>query len=240
MKKEIFIPNEIQDIVTALKSEVNISSIVENSGVSTITTDSIRIFDNLCDTIDLKDGMIVTIGSKNFQVSNVIHTPFVNSFDVIGTNITATKWNVAANYKPGSREEINDILNSQNGDLNRFPLIWLIPPSDLDESSAVLDFTADIVLVFAYKANKTDRTQKRYDNNIKPVIQPLITLFNSWLQSSDFNYMLEFNGHKKPIDSNKSIFAFYGNNDKTKEVLNVTTDAIEVAYTLKFKKQYEY
>lgn len=240
MKKEIFIPLEIEDVISALKTEIDIISVSENSGVSTITTDTIRIFDNLCDTIDLKDGMIVTIGSKNYQVSNVTHTVTADSFDVTGTNITATKWNVAANFKTGSRKEINDILNDQNGNLTRFPLIWLIPSDNLDYDSPVLDFTADVILVFAHKANNTDLTSKRYTNNIKPVIQPLIALFNSWLQSSDFNYMFEFNGNGKPIEVSKSIFAFYGSDDKTKEVLNVTTDAIENVYTLKFKRQYEY
>ena len=240
MKKELFIPTEINDVITALKTEINIISIAENSGVSTITTDTIRIFDNLCDTIDLKNGMIVTIGTKNYQVSNVTHTVLADTFDVTGTNITATKWNVAANFQTGSRKEINDILNNQNGDLNRFPLIWLIPSDELDQNNVVLDFTVDLVLVFAHKANNTDYTTTRYENNIKPVLQPLISLFNAWLQSSDFNYMLEFDGYGKPIDYTKNIFAFYGTDDKTKEVLNVSTDAIEANYTLKFKKQYEY
>jgi len=240
MKKEIFIPNEIQDIITALTAPINIISIVENSGVSTITTDTIRIFDNLCDTMNLQDGMIVTINSVNYQVSNVTHTVTADTFDITGINIPVTEWCIALNYETGSRTEINQILNRDSGDLDRFPLLWLIPTTDLDYDNPVLEFSADIVLVFAHKANNTDYTSIRYDNSIEPVIQPLITLFNLWLQSSDFNYMLEFNGYGKPINQKKSIYPFYGTSDKTESVLNVVTDAIEIDYTLKFKKQYEY
>jgi hypothetical protein len=190
--------------------------------------------------MDLKDGMIVTINNKNYQVSNVSHTPLADTFDITETNLVASEWAVAANYETGSRKEIHDILNRDSGQLNRFPLIWLIPSIGLNHDNVVIDFEADVNLVFAHKSNRTDFTETRYNNNIDPVIQPLITLFNLWLQSSDFNYMLEFNGHGQPIDYDKDIFAFYGTSDKVKDVLTESTDAIEMSYNLQFKKQYEY
>lgn len=242
MKKIINIPTEIEDIVTAMTQPIAITSISESGGVSTITTDSIRLFDEPVNAIwfDLQDGMIVTINSINYQVSNVTHTPITNTFEITATGLVATEWNIAANYKPASRYEVNQILNQESGNLNRFPLIWLLPTTELDENQQVLDFTASLTLVFAHKSNKTDRTATRYTNNFEPVIKPLITLFNYWLTSTDFNYMLEYNGQGKPIDSQSSDYAFYGTTDKAKEVLNTTTDAVEMVYNLKFKKQYEY
>lgn len=238
MKKDIFIPQEINDVIVAMKSPINIISVVENSGVSTITTDTIRLFDDLSITFDLKEGIIVTIDEVNYPVSNVIHTPQADSFDVIGVNIPESEWSIAAKFETASRIEINQILNQESGQLNRFPLIWLLPVGDLDKGNVTIDFEANIIMVFAHKANKTDRTYKRFNNNFEIVIQPLLTLFNLWLQSSDFNYMFEFNGRGKPIDRNVVNFPFYGTSDKTKEVLNTTTDAIEVSYNLKFKNQY--
>lgn len=238
MRKEIFISQEIQDIVTVMTAPINITGIVEASGISTITTDSIRIFDNLCITMDLKDGMIVTMDDINYVVSNVTHTPSSDSFDVVATNLIATEWSVAVNFKPASRHEVLQMLNQEKGNLNRFPLMWLLPEVGLDKSGTVLDFEANITLVFAHKAEKATRTTDRIAGNFELVIHPLLTLFNLWLQSSDFNYMLEFNGHGKAIDYEQSNFAFYGTSDQSKEVLNTTTDAIEVNYDLKFKKQF--
>ena len=238
MKKDIFVSKEINNVIDALATPINISSIVENSGVTTITTETIRLFDNLSITMDLKEGMIVSIGEINYPVQNVIHTPQFDSFDVVGTGITASTWNVAAKFEVASRFEINQILQQESGQLNRFPLIWLLPVGALDKDNVVIDFQSPITMVFAHKANKTDRTSNRIDNNFELIIQPLVTLFNLWLKSSDFNYMLEYNGQGKSIDYDLSNFPFYGSPDKTKQVLNTTTDAIEVSYDLKFKKQY--
>ena len=147
---------------------------------------------------------------------------------------------VAANFQTGSRIEVNQILDQYASNLDRFPLIWVLPPTDEDYNHKDIEFSATVNIVFAHKANKTDRTEKRITNNFKPIIQPLMSLFNLWSQSSDFNYMLEFYGHQKPIEYTKSNFAFYGTSDKEEQVLSsVAVDAIEVNYQLKFKKQYE-
>ncbi len=50
--------------------------------------------------------------------------------------------------------------------------------------------------------------------------------------------MLEFFGKGKTINYEKTNFAFYGNSDKSKSVLQTTTDAIEASMDLNFKKQY--
>lgn len=238
MKREIYIPTEIKSIVDVLTSSVLINSISETNGVSTIDTQTLTIFNNLGSAMLLIDGMIVTINDINYQVSNIVNTTNLRTFDITATNLTASYWSVAANFQTGSRNEINQILQQDASNLDRFPLIWLLPSTDLDYNHNALDFTATVNLVFAYKSNKTDRTEKRYTNTIEPIIQPLMTLFNLWAQSSDFNYMLEFDGFGKPIEYSKSLFPFYGTSDKTKEVFNTTTDAIEVNYELKFKKQY--
>lgn len=241
MKKDLQIYDELSDVITALKTPIAINSIVELAGVSTINTTSVTIFDNLSDIVLLTEGMIVTLDDINYSVSNVINTPLVKSFDITAVDLVATEWNVAANFQTGSRQEINEILTSQSGNLNRFPLIWLLPETDLDGNHPVIDFSVSLNLVFAHKANNTDRTGKRIEYNFKPVIQPLQTLFNKWLQSSDFNYMFEFNGYGKPIDSQYSNLPFFGNEAKTEGVITTTdTDAKQINYNLNFKKQYEY
>jgi hypothetical protein len=238
MKKSLQITNELNDIITQMKVEFSISSIDEVDGVSTINTNSVIIFDNLSKVMVLQTGMIVTINEINYPVSNIVNLPGGKSFDITASGLSASAWNVAANYKPGTRKEINQILDQEATNLSRFPLIWLIKPtSKPDKFQELLDFTVDLVLVFAHKANKTDRTQKRIDENISPVIQPLVDLFNLWLQSSDFAYMLEFFGSGKPIDYDINDYEPYGNNDK-QVFASVSTDAIEVDYTLNFKKQY--
>lgn len=239
MKISLQITNELNTIITQMKVPFIINSIDEVDGVSTINTATVIIFNNMNKVMILKAGMIVTINDVNYSVSNIVNLPGRKSFDIQATNLTAAKWNVAANYKPGTRKEINEILQQDATSLNRFPLIWLITPTKKpDKFQEYLDFTIDLVLVFAHKANKTDRTQKRIDENISPVIQPLLDLFNLWLQSSHFSYMLEFFGSGKPIDYDPTNYAYYGSNEKG-VFSSIDTDAIEVDYTLNFKKQYE-
>jgi len=238
MKRDLFIPNEIKDIVTSLKSIFNINSIAEVDGVSTINTQTLTIFNNLSDAMLLVEGMIIEMDDINYVVSNIVNTTTLKTFDVTATGLTASTWNVAANFQTGSRYEINQILKQDATSLDRFPLIWVLPATDEDNDHPVLDFTATVNIVFAHKANKTDRTEKRITNNFEPVIQPLMNLFNKWLTSSDFNYMLEFSGYGKPVNYSKSNFPFYGTSDQSKSVLNTTTDAIEVNYDLSFKNQY--
>ena len=239
MKKSLQITNELNDIITKMKVAVTINSITEDDGVSTINTESVTLFDNMDKVMILQEGMIITIDNINYPVSNIVNLPGGKSFDVIGTGLPETEWNIAANYKASTRREVNQELTKEASNLDRFPLIWLITPEGKkDKFQEYLDFTVDLVLVFAHKANKTDRTQKRTDENISPVIQPLLDLFELWMQSSDFSYMLEFFGHGKPIDSDPINFAYYGNNNK--EVFtSISTDAIEVDYSLNFKKQFE-
>jgi len=239
MKKSLQITNELNDIITQMKVPFTISSIDEVDGVSTINTNSVTIFDNMNKVMILQEGMIITINNINYPVSNIVNLPGGKSFDIEATDLTANEWNIAANYKPGTRKEINQILDQEASNLDRFPLVWLITPtSKPDKFEEYLDFTVDLVLVFAHKANKTDRTQKRIDENFSPVIQPLLDLFNLWLQSSQFSYMLEFFGHGKPIDYDMNNYAYYGVNGKG-VFASVSTDAIEVDYSLNFKKQYD-
>jgi hypothetical protein len=241
MKKDIQISNELNDVFEALKAPFNIVSITENSGISTIVTDTIRIFDNLCITMDLQDGMIVTIGDKNYQVDNVTHTPQEDSFTIAKTGISGTEWNVAANFHSGGRTEINEILQQERTDNNkfkRFPLVWYIYRDDRDYDNEAIDFEAPVNLAFAYKSNETDKTVDRIDNNITPILQPLIKLFQLWIQSSDFYYLFEFNGHGRALDATTKNFPFYGITENRKNVLETPSDAIELEINLKFKKQY--
>ena len=240
IKKDIQISTELGDIITSLTSVISITSISESSGVSTINTTSVIIFDNLSIKMQLQDNMIVTLGNINYQVSNVINTPTTKSFDITGTGLTATEWNVAANYHAGKLTEINEILIQERTDDNKFkrwPLIWYIYSDNRDYDNQVIDFESTVNIVFAYKSNITDKTITRIDNNINPILNPLLSLFLLWVQSSDFNYMIELGGRDKPFQSKTQNWPFYGSQSK-KNVLETSTDAIELEIDLKFKKQY--
>ena len=237
MKKELQIYNELNDVITSLTGAISINSIDEVNGISTINTNSVTIFDNLSETIVLTSGMIVTLDNINYEVSNIVNNPIQKSFDITASGLTSTEWNVAANFQTGRRKEINQILQQDATNLDRFPLIWLLPPTNLDFDHNLLDFTVTITLVFAHKSNNTDRTVKRITNNFDPVIQPLMTLLNKWFTSSDYNYMFEFFGKDKPINYEQTDFAFYGANDKS-VFTSISTDAIEASMTLNFKRQY--
>ena len=241
MKKNLNIYDELNNIVEAMKTPVNIISISEVSGVSTVITDSVEIFNNLCEVLLLTNGMIVTINDINYQVSNVVNIPSVKSFDITEASaIAESEWSIGVNFQTGTSIEVNEILNSESGNLNRFPLMWLLPPANLDYNHLVLDFTVDLTIVFAHKSNDTDRTVSRINNNFNPIIQPLQALFNKWLQSSDYYHVFEFNGFGKPIDFDNSDFAFFGNADKTQSVITtLPTDAKQIEYSLNFKKQYD-
>lgn len=248
LKKDIQISEELETVFNSLKTAINIISITPSGGITTIVVDTIRIFDNLREIYDLKDGMIVTIGTKNYQVSNVTHTVLEDSFTVNAINVSGSTYNVAANFQSGSRAEINQILLQQQSDDNRFkrwPLVWYIYNDDRDEDNQVIDFETTINLVFAHKiddklnSNKLN-TARAIEDSISPVIQPLLTLFKLWIQSSDFNYMFEFNGYEKALNGRSKNFPFYGTTEDLKNVLETPTNAIEYQLKLKFKKQYEY
>ena len=110
MKRSLQITNELNDIITQLIQTFVILSIDEVDGVSTINPDPVTIFDNLSKVMVLQEGMIITINNINYPVANVVNLPGGRSFDITTTGLVATEWNVAANFKPATRREINQIL----------------------------------------------------------------------------------------------------------------------------------
>jgi len=237
-KKNINIASEIKTIITAMTAEHDIISISEVNDKTEIKTDTIKLFDNLGVESFLLPGMIIGINNINYEVESVLHEVENDTIIINQTGITGDKWKLAANFKTGTRTEINQILEQESGGLNRFPLIWLIQPISQDFNHNLIDFSANLILVFAHKSNQTDRAEKRLNENITKVLNPLFDLFRKWLQSSEFNHMFEFEGYGKPIEFQQNIYPFYGTSDKRKNVLNTFTDAIEVSANLKFKKQF--
>jgi hypothetical protein len=237
-KKNLVIAKELDVVFSAMKRQRNILAITETNGISTIEVDSLVLFSDLGVDFILRNDMFVEIDDVNYQVSNIVDEVNIKSFDIKAINVNANVYNIALNYKFGSRKEINQALTQEQGRLDRFPLVWLILPIDKDFSHQVLDFESEIILVFAHNSNKTDRAAVRIEENFKPVLEPLRELFFFVIQSVEFNYMFEFFGHEKQIDYNSENYYFYGNSDKTKSVLTTTTDAIETKIQLKFKKQF--
>jgi len=232
-KKNLIISNELQDVVNKMTTAHDIVNLTDNGTNTTIITSSAYLFENYL----LKSGMIIEIDNVNYEVLSVAHTANNDLIEIKGILKVGTSWSLAINYMTGTRIEVNQILQQESGNLDRFPLIWLLQPIETNFENQAVDFSADLVLVFAHKSNATDRASKRLNENINKVIQPLIDIFKLQLESNYFNYMIEREGDKE-IELKQNIFPFYGTSDKKKSVLNTFTDAIEVQTQLKFKKQF--
>ena len=239
IKKNINIAKEINTIVDAMQHEILITNIIESATSTTLEVETITIFDNLAIVFELQKGMIIEINEKNYEVANVQRNVSTDIILINSINISGSSYKVAANFKAGSRIEINQILSKDADKLNRFPLIWLITPIEQNfKDEGNVDFESELNIVFAHKSNSTDRAYKRLEGNIDKIIHPLIKYFQLWLKSSDFNYIFEFYKYDENIDLKQTSFPFYGNDEKTKNVLNTFTDAVEVSANLSFKKQY--
>jgi len=87
-KIDIYEPDEIQKVITAMTAEHDILSIVESEGTSIITTNNIVLLDAQS-PIALQAGQIIQIGTVNYEVLSVT----TNSIIIEETGITATTGN---------------------------------------------------------------------------------------------------------------------------------------------------
>jgi hypothetical protein len=251
-KIDIFESDEIGLVIDFLKIEKNITDIVESNGISTISSDSLCLLrDCDFDSIFLKVGQIVTINKINYPVLSVNYN--LKTFTIKETGLftmsTGTpsaktllvdKWNLAINYKFGSRIEINDLLakESANPDtkLQRFPLIWLFINNP--ETSKELDFDhkSTIKMAFVGLSDIVKRAEARQDDVIKPILKPLLNLFLQAIKSTYFAY--KFNWEFGNYNFKKYYRYFYGSSDKNEMVLSTPTDAIEIELDITFQNQY--
>ena len=139
-KTDIYEADQIESVITFLKTEKTISNITESAGVSTIYSNSLVLL-NIVDKIYLQNGQIVTLNKINYQVSSV--DIVANTFKITASGLyhmstdpipvkvlDVTKWNLAIDFKFGSRREISELLNIESNDpdkkLIRFPFDLVI------------------------------------------------------------------------------------------------------------------
>lgn len=248
-KLDIFEPDEIKAVFDFLKTEKTITNITEAGNYSTIYSNSLCLL-NDNDPIFIKSGQIVTLNKKNYPVVsvNLIQKSFVieatGLYHTSGTPpvkvLDVTKWNLAINFKFGSRIEINQILNSECKDpdksLIRFPLVWLFINEGRDHDNLDYDFMTNLKMSFVHKSEPQYTAEQRKELVIKSVIQPLVTLFLATIKSAYFTSV--FNWEYTKLKYKDYFRYFYGSSDKNQMVLDAPTDAIEIDLDVIFQNQY--
>lgn len=236
-KQNIYEVDEIKAVFTFLKATKNITGLSETSGVTTITTNSLVLLAEN-EPIYLTSGMKVTINNKNYSVSNVDYA--LKTFDITETDLSATEWNLAINFQFGSRTEINQILaeqqNISTAKFNRFPLVWMFINESRDHDNYDYDFGTSVKLSFVNYNDAKYKAQDRLDNNMKLVLQPLVTLFIETVKSSFFADV--FNIEYEHLPYKDYYRYFYGSSDKSQSIFDDPTDAIEIDLSLNFKNKY--
>ena len=236
-KIDIYEPDQIKAVFTFLKTEKNITNISEAAGVSTITSNILKLLD-IVDPIYLQTGQIVTINNVNYQVSNVNQT--LKTFDITVSNLTANKWSLAIDFKFGSRLEINKILANESRDSNknmqRFPLCWLFINESRAHDSLEYDFKTSIKMAFVHLSKPEYLADYRKENIFKKVLVPLERLFLEAIQSPYFTSV--FNWEYEKLNYSDYFRYFYGSSDKNQMVLDAPTDAIEIDLDVIFQNQY--
>jgi len=249
-KEDIYEADEIEAVFDFLTVEKNITDISETGGVSTITTNSVTLLD-IIDKIYLQAGQIVTLNKINYSVLAV--SVSAKTFTITATGLyhmstapipvkvlDVTKWNLAINFKFGSRIEINKLLDIENKDINkkqiRFPLVWLFINESRDHDSLEYDYRTGLKLAIVHLTNIEYTAEQRLDNVFKKVLQPLETLFLETIQSPYFARV--FNWEYTELNYKDYYRYFYGSSDKNQMVLTAPTDAIEIDLDVIFQNQY--
>ena len=249
-RTDIFEADEIEAVFDFLTKEKTISDITESLGISTIYSNSVILLD-IIDKIYLQAGQIVTLNKINYQVLTVDISAkkftitasglYHMSTDLIPVKILdVTKWNLAINFKFGSRNEINKLLDIENKDINkkqiRFPLAWLFINESRDHDSLEYDYKTGLKLAFVHLTNVEYTAEQRLDNVFKKVLQPLETLFLETIRSPYFSRV--FNWEYMELSYKDYYRYFYGSSDKNQMVLTAPTDAIEIDLDVIFQNQY--
>ena len=226
-------PEEVfEQIYDLMRYGNSISNISESGTTSTITTAAVYTLSN---------GMLVEIGNNVYPISNLT-TAGLNSytFDVEATGLTATTWQLALYYEFGRALEIGNTLKDQKDDPTnknkRFPLMWLL--TDIERNENFEDnilYEADIVIGFIYLSEKNIKAKKRLENNIIPILKPLVDLFELVIKNSPGSryFTLPFGENLQITQTDKFK---YGSVEGNTNVFNDITDAIELSMTLKFSK----
>lgn len=244
---DIYEPDEIKAVFTFIKTPKTITDITENAGISTIFTSSLVLLNDV-QKIYLQAGQIVTLNSINYEVLSVGTGQFTISATDLYTldylnnkQLLVTEWNLAVNFKFGTRIEVNGILDTESKDtskkLMRFPLVWLFINEGREHDSLDYDYKTSLKMAFVHLSEVKYTAQQRLDNVFKKVLQPLESLFLATIQSPYFSD--KFNFEYEKLTYTDYYRYFYGSSDKNKTVLDAPTDAIELDLDLNFQNQYD-
>lgn len=236
-KKDINEPTQIKAVIDFLKTVKTISSITELAGISTINSNTLVLL-NIAEPIKLKTGQVITINNINYPVLSVNYA--LNSFTITASNLVASQWHLAIDFKFGSRMEINQLLFIESKDADkkdiRFPFIWLFINEGREHDNPEYDYKTGLKIAFVHMSDKNWKAQQRLDNVIEPVLEPLRTLFLETIQSPYFARV--FTWEFKKLSYTEYYRYFYGSSDKNEMVLTAPTDAIEIDLDVTFQNQY--
>lgn len=253
-QKTIYEVEEVEKVITLMRTEKNITNITENSGIYTIYSDSLILLREV-ENIYLKAGQIITINGIDYNVLTVnlntksfTITKYVALFHMTADLepikvLDATKWKLTVNYLYGSRIEINAILKAigQGSDklATKFPLIWMFINNDqsINERENI-DIKTECKFSVINATDKNYLAPQRKDYNFKPIIDPLLALFKKTMESCYFSTVFNFETQKN-YNYHKYYRYFYGSSDKNESVLDSPTDAIEISLNIDFRKQYD-
>lgn len=237
-KRIVYEIDEVRKVLDFMKADKNIISIQEDGDYSVITTDSLVLLKERTNVF-LSDFQIITIGTNNYQVFDVNNKN--KTFKIFASNLTATKWHLAINYKFGSLSEINNMLNVESKDVEknmiRFPMVWLFANEKREHNNLDFDFTTTLKLSFVNISNLNWKVEDRLNENIKKAIMPLVDLFLRTITSVHFADVFTYKYEE--LSFNEYIRYFYGSADKSASLLSTITDAVELEINnLTFENQF--
>lgn len=217
-----------ENIYNLMRFGSTISNISEVGGISTITTDNIY---------SLQDDMLVELGSRVYQVSNIVRTGVSEwTFDVNATGLTATEWSLALYYEYGRALEINLSLKDKKDDPvnknKRFPLMWLLTDIEKNENFE-LGYEAPITIAFIYLSEETIRAKKRIKTKMVPILDPLVSLFKNTIKTSPGKRYFIF-PYGVNLDLTETDKFKYGSVANNTHVFDDVTDAIQLDMNLRF------
>jgi hypothetical protein len=239
-KLTVYPVDQIQSVVNFLTTERDIISISESNGISTVTVQSTLLLQDR-DYNYLQAGYYVQIDDINYKVLSVVDNV---SFDITATGLTGTKWSLALEFRPGSRIEVNEMLNiaiqKDEEKLSRFPLLWYIIDSENVSNKAFappVDFEANVKLSLTNLTEIEYTASERLENNFKTTLQPYLDLIIKTIRSSYFSNVFFFED-TEVIDYREYYRYFYGSANQNVMVFDSPTDAIEFDINLQFARQY--
>lgn len=204
-----------EEIVDSIRATGTITSIVETTLTSTITSDN-----------SLKVKEWVKMGAKDYRIKSVTPTEFT----VDGIDITATEWKALAPYfiPETPQKMVNELVaKDKNSTLKfqKYPLIWLKLNILEDEGkNGFQTVLNDPLFVIMNKSEINYSATQRKDINFVPVLNPL---YYQLLEAIDESYYFHESGTS--LKKQKKENYYWGTSEVVNaSIVNDITDAVEM------------